>query len=79
MRIAPGKGRGHLCWWPLILNQQIDIDFAINALNGSFLSINLWVLNIETTLHFGLGCRKACNILQLTNNGQQENLAIQWK
>ena len=20
MRMAPGRGRGHLCWWPLIYN-----------------------------------------------------------
>ena len=26
------------------MKQQIDIDFAINASNGSFLSINLWVI-----------------------------------
>jgi hypothetical protein len=26
MRMAPGRGRGHLCWWPLIFKKNILIS-----------------------------------------------------
>ncbi|MGB9441569.1 MAG: hypothetical protein WCB15_26760 [Desulfobacterales bacterium] len=26
MRMAPGKGRGHLCWWPLIFKFFLTLD-----------------------------------------------------
>jgi hypothetical protein len=42
MRMAPGRGRGHLCWWPLIFKK----NFLIVTLVTSY----IYVSNIFVTL-----------------------------
>jgi len=33
MRMAPGRGRGHLCWWPLIFKNNFLISNTFNQLS----------------------------------------------
>ena len=57
MRMAPGRGRGHLCWWPLIFKKNfLNLCFIGSVGFGDHLTDLLLATTLFVSAIFGSGC-----------------------
>jgi hypothetical protein len=70
--MAPGRGRGHLCWWPLIFKKNFLIRNTFNQLKLylKYFRDTFFDLYFIGSVGFGGGCC-SCAYQQMVKNMQK--------
>jgi hypothetical protein len=69
--MAPGRGRGHLCWWPLIFKIFFDLCFIGSVGFDDHLTDSSLASILFASASFGGGC-SAGAYQQLVKNMQKK-------